>query len=280
MTTQPAFTPLENKPQDDLPEGVERDQWGRPKIIPIGGGKPVAYTRISTLCKALKDGSDDGLSKWYGRMTALGVARRPDLAAHAAVLTSSDEDKPELNKLVEEAMAAAGAHKARNLGSAFHRLAEIADTRSDDLSHVSGEMLADLDAYMHATADFEVIAAEKFVVLDELKAAGTFDRLLRTPDGKIRVADIKTGKDTHRFPLDVAVQCGLYANGSLYDPSTGKRTPLDGVETDSALLIHLPAGTGTCTVYLLDTRGAIPAAQVAVTIREWRKQKLATPYKP
>lgn len=276
MTT-PAFT-APAAPEDGLPTGIQRDRWGRPLITPADGGKPIPYTRISTLCKALSDGSS--LNLWYGRMTALGVARRSDLHAQAAVLTPEDEDKDELNKLVQQAMEAAGSTKARNLGTAIHRLTEIADRSDGDLSNIPAHMLNDLDAYMQATADFEVVAAEQFVVVDQVKAAGTFDRLLRCPDGKIRIADIKTGSQTHKYPLDVAVQCGLYANGLLYDADTNTRTPLEGVDTETALLIHLPAGTSTCNLYLLDIRGAMAAAQVAVTIRDWRKQKLATPYKP
>lgn len=271
------------KPDDGLPEAIKRDQWGRPLIIPPGGGKPKGYTRISTLCKALDDGSNPGLPKWYGRMTALGVARRPDLQAQAAVLTSADEDKEELDKLVEEAMAAAGSTRARNLGTAFHRLAEIADKPGGDLSNIPPAMLVDLDAYMQATASLEVIGAEEFVVVDQVEAAGTFDRLVRLPDGRIVIADIKTGRDTHKFPLNVAVQCGLYANGQRYNPTTGERSPIiEGIDLETALLIHLPAGSGQCTVYELDTRSALAAAQVAVTIRKWRSdgRKLLRPFKP
>lgn len=279
MTTQPVFTPLAPpKPEDDLPTGIKRDQWGRPLIMPIDGARNVPYTRISTLCKALDDGF--GLQGWYGRMTALGVARRPDLHAQASVLTASEEDKPELTQLVEEAMAAAGAFNNRNLGTALHKLTQLADTTDTDLRTVPPAMLADLDAYMQATAEFEIIDAERFVVVDSVKAAGSYDRRVRDPrDGKVKIADLKTGEKAHQYPLPIAVQCGLYANGQHYDPETGERTPFE-VDTETALLIHLPAGTGTCTIYDLDIRGAMAAATVAVTIRDWRKQRLATPRKP
>jgi hypothetical protein len=269
-----------SKPDDDayVPPAVGRDRWGRPLIVPEGGGKPVPYTRISTLCKALDD--SNGLTGWYGRMTALGVARRPDLQAQASVLTAEDDDKDELNQLVEEAMTAAGSTKARNLGNALHRLTHLADTTDADLTGIAPEMLADLDAYMQATADLEVVDAERFVVVDSVRAAGSYDRQMRCPDGKVKIADIKTGLKANQFPLPIAVQCGLYANGQHYDPDTGERLPMDDVDLESALLIHLPAGTGTCNIYNLDIRGAMSAAHVANTIRDWRKAKLLTPYKP
>jgi hypothetical protein len=275
MSTQTFSSPNATGP---IPAEIERDRWGRPLIVPPEGGKAKAYTRISTLCKALDD--SNGLLKWYGRMTALGVARRPDLLAQAAVLTGAEEDKRDLNALVDEAMEAAGSTQAANLGTALHRLTEIADRRDGDLSKIPPHLLADLDAYMQATANFDVVAAERFVVVDEVQAAGTFDRLMRCPDGKVRVADIKTGKDTHKYALTVAVQCGLYANGSIYDPATHKRTPLDGVDKETALLIHLPAGTGTCQLYLLDITSAMSASKVAVAIRDWRKSSIAIPYNP
>ena len=37
------------KPMNEIP----RDRWDRPLIIPPNGGQPVAYTRVSTLAKAL-----------------------------------------------------------------------------------------------------------------------------------------------------------------------------------------------------------------------------------
>jgi hypothetical protein len=264
-----------DKPEDGLPETLQRDQWGRPLIVPTDGGKATAYTRISTLCKALDDGF--GLQGWTGRMTALGVARRPDLIGQASVLTDSDEDKPELNKLVDEAMAAAGAYHSRNMGTALHKLTQLADTTDADLRGIPLEMLADLDAYMQATSDLEIIDAEQFVVVDSVKAAGSYDRRVRDlRDGKVKIADIKTGEKAKDYPLSIAVQCGLYAHGLHYDPATGERIDFE-VDLEQALLIHLPAGSGTCTLYDLDIRGAMAAAQVANTIRDWRKSKLATP---
>jgi hypothetical protein len=34
---------------------IPRDRWGRPLIEPPDGGKPIGYTRVSTLAKALDD---------------------------------------------------------------------------------------------------------------------------------------------------------------------------------------------------------------------------------
>ena len=77
-----------------MDEPVTRDRWGRPLIIPPDGGKPVAYTRVTTVAKTLED--EGGLSKWMMRMTALGLAQRPDL--YALVATVGD-DKGALDRL-------------------------------------------------------------------------------------------------------------------------------------------------------------------------------------
>ena len=70
------------------------------------------------------------------------------------------------------------------------------DGPEDDLLKILGRCgtVIRLDAYREATQGFEVLDIECFVVNDELQAAGTFDRLYRCPDGRVRVADLKTGK--------------------------------------------------------------------------------------
>jgi hypothetical protein len=59
-----------DKPSSD----IKRDRWGRPLITPPDGGKPVPYTRVSTLAKALDDKT--ALMRWKQRQTA----HRPGLA--------------------------------------------------------------------------------------------------------------------------------------------------------------------------------------------------------
>ena len=53
-----------------------RDGWGRPLIVPEGGGKAKPSTRVSTLSKALSDST--GLTKWKMRMVLRGASQRPE----------------------------------------------------------------------------------------------------------------------------------------------------------------------------------------------------------
>lgn len=250
-----------------------RDRWGRPLIVPAEGGKSEPYVRVSTLAKELD--SKEGLMLWKQRMTALGLGRRPDLAERAAVTPA--DDKRGLDEIVKAAMAAAESDKAANIGTTLHSLTEQFDRGT--LETIPAHHIADLTAYEEATKSLRVIAAEMFVVNDHLKAAGTFDRLVQLPDGRVVIADLKTGKDEPKFPHGVTTQCAIYAHSWRYDIETEKRLtylPDAGVSTEAGLLIHLPAGQGKCDLYLLDLRVGWQLAKTAAAVREVYKAKPIT----
>lgn len=260
------------------PVAVEpkRDRWGRPLIPPADGGKPVPYVRVSTLAKELD--SKEGLMLWKQRMVALGLGKRPDLAEMAAVV--APDDKGKLNEIVKAAMAAAESDKAANTGTVLHALTEQFDRGT--LESIPEHHYRDLDAYEQAMKPLTVIAAEMFVVNDHLQAAGTFDRLVQLPDGRVVVADIKTGKDEPKFPHGVTTQCAIYAHSWRYDIEAEKRLaylPEAGVSTDVGLLIHLPAGQGRCDLYLLDLTVGWMLAQTAIAVRSVYKDKPITAVK-
>ena len=73
--------------------------------------------------------------------------------------------------------------------------------------------------------------AEKFVVNDYLEAAGSFDRLVELPDGRVVMADIKTGKDAARYAVATAAQVAIYANSMLYAVATDTRTAFPDAPT-------------------------------------------------
>lgn len=249
-------------------------RWGGPMIVPPGGGKPVYYSRISSYAKLLDDASN--LNLWYGRMTALGLARRPDLAMLAG--TAQPDDKDTLNDIVKQAMDAAQSSAAANRGTALHAATEHVDL-GGDLDALPADMRDDIRAYQQAMKNLRVLAIEKFVVLDDFKVGGTFDRLLLCPDGKIRVGDVKTGASAAAFPHSAAAQMAMYAHGLLYTPD-GARNPMPNIDLDHAVLIHLPQGTGTCELHLLDIKAGWEAAQLGIRVKDWRKSKIASPYTP
>jgi hypothetical protein len=260
---------------------IPRDQWGRPLIIPEGGGTPVGYTRASTLAKALDDLNN--LMMWKQRKTAQGLLVRPDLLTRlAGVLANGnpDEDWPTkraLNDICDEATEAAGASSGASAGTGFHALTEALD-RGLEIPYVPEADKPRLTAYAEAHDGYVALDIETFVVNDALRTAGTFDRLWLCPDGRVRVGDLKTGKSEADYPLATAMQLAIYAGGMRYDPETGERTPLhDDLDPSTGLLTHLPA-TGGCTIYPLDLERGRRAAELACEIhhevRRWKPADL------
>lgn len=248
----------------------KRDRWGRPLIVPAGGGKPIPYVRVSTLAKVLD--SKEALMAWKQRMTAIGLGKRPDLAQRAAV--TDPADKRALKEIVEAAMAAAESDRAANVGTTLHSLTEMLDKGT--LESCPPEHIADLTAYEMATKPLQMKAAELFVVNDELQAAGTFDRLVTLPDGRLAIADLKTGQHDNNYPHGVTTQVSIYANSYLYDVATDTRMgylPDLGVSTEVGILVHLPAGKADCRIYELDLTVGYALAKTAVAVREIYKGK-------
>lgn len=252
---------------------VKRDR-GRPLIVPPEGGKPIPYTRVSTLAKALDN--KEALTRWKMRQVAIGLSTRPDLVDMARAVS---DDNSKLDEVVESAMREARSDRAANIGTVLHKLSEAVDDGCD-IDQLAQTYQPDLIAYRTAIAPLKQIARECFVVNDELQAAGTFDRLLQLPDGRIVVADIKTGQHEPRFPHAVTTQCAIYANAHLYDVDRGRigYLPDHGVSTDIGLMIHLPAGTGRCDLYEIDLTVGLALARTAVAIHQAFKGSPIRPY--
>lgn len=255
---------------------IPRDRWGRPLIAPADGGAPVPYTRISTLAKTLDDKT--ALMKWQSRQTALGLAARPDLMA--LVKSAKPDDKRKLDGICKDAQEAAGSHAAANIGTALHSFTEAVDDGAEPDSF-GPEYAEALTNYRTTMAEIEVIAKELFVVVDEVQAAGTFDRLLRLPDGRLVIGDIKTGQDND-YPHGAATQIATYAHGHLYHPEQGRigHLPSMGVDVTVGLLIHLSAKDNTCSLYELDLTVGWGLAQTAAVVKRIYKDKPIRPYSP
>lgn len=246
---------------------IERDRWGRPLILPPPGkdGKPRPYTRISTLAGTLSD--THGLTAWKLRQAALGLCAREDLRV---AITAAAGDKRAMDEHVEAALQASGSSSAATIGTALHSLTELMDTGAA-MPVVDDATRETLRSYQEATEDYEVMAVECFGVEDELQVAGTMDRLLRCPDGKVRAADIKTGRMDMIGPK-VSIQLAAYAHSASYNPETGERAARGNVDLATGLLIHLPPG-GQCTLHHVDIAAGWEAARWAVTVRDWRKRR-------
>jgi hypothetical protein len=249
---------------------IPRDRWGRPLIL-TPEGKRKAYTRCTTFVGCLEDTYN--LSKWQQRMVALGLAQRDDLLLSVSAHT---DDKRELDKICEAAMEAAAASSGATKGTALHKLCERLD-RGDKVDLPTAAK-ADVAAYQRATQGVRWTHIEAMTVHDALEVAGTPDRIgIPAGGGRALVWDIKTGSIEYGMGK-IAMQLAMYARSAHYDPELGTRTALD-VDLERAVVIHLPAGEGTCSLVEVDIAAGWEAVQHAAWVRDWRKRKnLARPF--
>jgi hypothetical protein len=262
----------------DTTDKVRRDQWGRYLIVPPNGGKPVGYTRATTVAKALDDTSN--LMLWGQRMTATGLAKRPDLLA----LVSTTTDKKRLNDICERAKEAGGATERRDLGTALHAMIESSFTV--DGYAAPDAYAADVAAVVSTLRDagLRPVATmhERTCVMDAHRIAGTFDLVLEAEgqDGRLFIADIKTGaaSSLSYAALGFAVQLAIYANAdALYVqgpmPADDVRTPMLDVDKGLAYIVHVEPGSGVCDLHLLDIAAGWEALETAMAVRQWRNRK-------
>lgn len=283
----------------EVPDAIPRDRWKRPLIVPRDGGPPVAYTRASTLGKAIDDTYH--LNLWKLRTVVYGMSRNKVLVAQAsAVETNEGDDRKLLDEIAEKAHEAGKGNVGADIGTALHKLSERAD-KGEDMSWLAAELHDAIFVYLEQMKIFKVLAAETFVACDEVQSAGSFDRVVMLlvdlefnqnqggkivkviiPAGTVLVVDLKTGKASSAkyWGPTYGVQQTVYACGEPYLPGQGRITweELLGEglrpSTDWALILHVPgdkpADAGLMVVDLEDGRAL---ADLAVAVRQARKIK-------
>jgi hypothetical protein len=272
---------------------VERDRFGRP-LIQTPDGTITPYTRSSTLGKALSD--ETGLTRWKQRMTAVGIAARKDLVL---AVNAHRKDKNKITELVEQAMEVAESSAGATTGTALHELCDQYD--QGQTPYVPAEFKPDVQAYLAATELLEVVVSECFCVCDELCVGGSPDRIYRLkaplvaaekellPTGALLVGDIKTGSSLDFGHIGFSVQMAVYARSQRYDLSgghtaeyrgrhipVGQRSdwvPGEEVSRDWGLIVHVPSGEGRASLHPVDLKAGWELAQLAATVREWRKRR-------
>lgn len=252
----------------DIEAVIPRDRWDRPLIIPVDGGEPVAYRRASTVAEVLED--HYGLNLWKTRLTAEGLAQRPDLVQSLHTAKTSKE----VGAVCEEAFIHAGGDVAARNGTTMHALTEKLDRGEDMPAGLPSNIVAMLEAYEKATERFTVLDSERFVVQDKIKVAGTYDRrLLDTKTGMTVIGDLKTGQGIQYHTLKTPAQVAVYASGVWYDLD-GEREPT-GADRNRGLLIHLPWTDNPmeayCELRWLDLRIGRKAIMEAFRVEKFRK---------
>ncbi|ADG97334.1 hypothetical protein Srot_0857 [Segniliparus rotundus DSM 44985] len=247
---------------------VPRDSRGRLLVLPPHAEKPVVYQRASRFVAALSDAYPWSMRQ--RRQVASGLAARPDLVFEAAA--ADPRNRAELDKICDRAIEAADPNMTAVRGAALRKLVSRIDLGKHS-GRVPEAHRADLEAYVRRTALFQILAVQQLRVQDELRVAGSADRVIRWDDG-CYVATVHTGILEHDL-LRIVMKLALFANSVPYDPETGARTPDDGlIDQDNALIIHLPPGEGLCNLYWADIRSAREACRLAAQVWEWRHRKV------
>ena len=247
-----------------------KDRWGR-YLIKTRSGKETSFPRVTTIAKCLDD--EGALTAWKGRMTATGLVHRNDLlvAASAAL-----EDKGALDRIVQQAIEAAGASSKANIGTALHSLTQALDLGQQPA--ILPGLAADVDAYLAGVVRHGVIIDPRYVevllVNEKYEYAGTADRIARfSTRKKKQIFDLKTGSIDYSMNA-IAVQMAMYANAEYtYDWRTKECTPPPDIDKTRGVILHLPAGQGRLDLYEVDLVAGWEAAQMAMAVRSWRKRK-------
>lgn len=271
------------------PPEPKRDGYGRYLITPADGGKAVSHTRVTTFIKAIQD--SQSLIGWAQRMTALGLAQRPDLLTGIAAIADPDrgDGKRALDAFCNQAKIAGGGEMSQHWGTDMHGVIEAINRGADPATAAANAAIRpesapdfrtaaapDVAAYVEAMRSHKVgfypTMVERVVVNSQWTVAGMFDLLAAVPGYDLPlIADLKTGSTYGA--AEWAIQLAVYADAtSLYDYATDTHEQMPAVDRDHGLIIHLPARTGTCELYVLDL--AIGREMIATcdAVRKWRNR--------
>lgn len=234
------------------------------------------YQRVTTLAGLMENRHN--LERWGKRGVGRGLTFRPDILA--AIAACPDEDKARLDGLCDQALEAAAASAGANLGTALHEMTARVDRGEDfrPLPPWDTDIKAYTDLLERAGVTICPAWIEQTVVVPELGVAGTFDRVVEK-NGRLYIADLKTGKSLDYGWSAIAIQLACYAHGDhIWDWDHQTRNLMPEVSQKTGLVIHLPAGTGEASLHVVDLEAGWEAAKHAVWVREWRSRKdLARP---
>jgi hypothetical protein len=259
-----------NTADDFTTAEAPKDRWGR-YLITTTSGKQTSFTRVTTIAKCLDD--EGALTAWKGRMTATGLVHRNDLLVAAS---TSLDDKQALDRIVQQAIEAAGASSKANIGTALHQLTQQIDLGRKPA--ILPGLQGDVTAYTAGITRHGVIIdprlVEVLLVNEKFEYAGTADRIARfNTRKKKQVFDLKTGNIDYAINA-IAVQMAMYANAEyIYNWQTQERLPMPDIDKTRGVIIHLPAGQAKCELYEVDLVAGWEAAQMAMEVRAWRKRK-------
>lgn len=261
---------------------TRRDRYGRYLVVPPDGGKPIPYTRATTIAKTIED--QHSLIAWKARMTGIGLTRRPELLATLAITDTADKQR--LDAICEQAAEAGGAVERRDMGTAVHAAIENWLTGRP----VPPMFQDDVHAFVECLEQHNLTPipgmAETMIVADELQVAGRFDLAVADPYGINFISDIKTGASLAYSGASFSCQLAIYASadceytqGPAADGSEDTRTPLPPFSTNTAYIFHVQPGSGRCDLHAVDIAYGAEILMLSMLVRDARNRarKLITP---
>lgn len=265
-------------------------------IVPPGGTKKVRYKRVSGFIAVLED--KGLLANRDVRFAAHGVASDANLAKSIASM-NVEEDKFAIDKLAERAARKAGKWFKADYGTVLHAVTEDHDAGYEVLTKAVPEspsiaelkwgtrdvllenwdsIRRDAEAYARLIDAYQITfdKIEATVVLDDYEVAGTLDRIMTVgkawslpDDGEPKVGDVKSGSLDYG-QLEKPTQFACYQMGVLYNHDTHERTP-HSATSNTALVIHVPAGEGRATLVPLDLSQAKERLELCHQVIKARK---------
>lgn len=260
--------------------------------------KFTTFTRASSVAKSLED--TELLSLWQQRQVLIGLSSSTSLVAELdQLLDEHRQAQPDdtniaktlrnpLNRLSEDAQAAAGSGRAAEFGSAVHAWCEWYDHGMCHMSAIPEPfrpwVIGHRRALARAGLHVDSCWTERIVLNTTYGIAGTLDRLVWCPDGKLRLGDIKTSKGMDYSWMYFAIQMAIYSTADLILALDGtKWEPMPAIEQDVALISHLPRERPEeSRIQPISLEYGRRALEVAVAARELRagagKQANNVPY--
>lgn len=269
---------------DELNDPIARDfrrANGAPMVVRLDDPtKWDRYSRPSGWGDDLDD--ESALVLWKIDRAMEGVACDPSIAAMVAASVGEKQGAKERR---ERAIQRGRGEEAADLGTALHRMTERVE-RGDGFC-APPPFDADIASYLIAldSAGLTSEFIECKLCNDEWRAAGTADRIYLAHreipvaggppvlPGQMILGDLKTGKRLDYSLPGYCIQLALYVDSVFYDVETNQRTPLPPeLRTDIGLLVHMPAGTGSCTFHWADLQVGREGARIVRDVRHWRKR--------
>ena len=265
----------------ELKPAIERDSYGRVKILLPDGSGHLAYARTTKFVDVLDDKTGVGI--WQKNNLLSAIASDPGkFVPEIQQAVASGGGMFAVSALAERIADAGDLKQKAKVGDAIHHASELWD-QTGRMPEVATEAIRyALAEYIRLTAGWKHGLIEDFSVCDELQTGGTPDRISYVefehgPDGLPFkgwvIVDIKSG-NIHSAPGKIAAQLAIYAHSQRYDIPTDARSALiegEEVRTDWGVVIHLPQDGSPGSLHWADLRYGWSVAQLAGVVNTYRK---------